>query len=147
MTRRRAIDRRRVREAVEAAERRTAAEIVVAIAPFFIGDVWRAARRAFLRLDLARTHDRTGILVFVVPARHQVVVLADEGAHARIDGALWHDVASHIADAFSRDDGTAGLVHGIDRIAAASSVPFPREPRDVHEVLQAVAPELQIRRL
>lgn len=142
MTRRQAIDREQVRDAVEAAERRTSAEIVVSIAPFFIGDVRRATRRAFRWLRIAHTQDRNGILVFVVPARKHVAVLADEGAHGCIDHALWHDVASHIADAFSRGDGSAGIVHGIGRLAAALSVPFP----GTHGAVDAVAAHHQARR-
>jgi uncharacterized membrane protein len=79
-TRRREIDAACVRRAVEAAEHRTSAEIVVSIAPFFLGRVWSAARRAFARLGVAGTRARNGVLVFVVPSRRQVVVLADDGA-------------------------------------------------------------------
>src|SRR3990167_8956642 len=83
-TRRKDIDVSRVRAAVEAGERRTAAEIVVSIAPFFLGRAWSAARRAFERLGVARTRERNGVLVFVVPSRRQVVVLADDNALARL---------------------------------------------------------------
>ena len=141
MTRRRDLDLARVREAVEAAERRTSAEIVVSIAPFFLGRVWTAARRAFERLGVADTRARNGVLVFVVPARRQVVVLADDGALARIDPAIWSDAASRIAAACACGDGTAGLVLGIEALARALSGPFPREPGDVNELPNR--PELQ----
>ena len=134
MTRRGTIDRNQVREAVEAAERRTSAEIVVSIAPFFVGSVERAARRAFTRLGIEHTHRRNGVLVFVVPARHQVVVLGDQGADASVDSSVWDDVATHIAKAFARGDGTAGLVDGVGHLAHALSVWFPRERGDVNEL-------------
>ena len=133
-TRRRDIDRDRVRDAVATAERRTSAEIVVSIAPFFLGDVDRAAGRAFDQLGVANTRGRTGVLVFVVPGRHRVVVLADDGAAARIPAAVWQDVASAIATAFARADGTAGLIDGIGRLADALALAFPAEPGDVDEL-------------
>jgi uncharacterized membrane protein len=133
-TRRKDIDRARVRQAVEAAERRTSAEIVVSIAPFFLGRVWPAARRAFERLGVARTRGRNGVLVFVVPARRQVVVLADEGALARLEPATWRDVASRIADAFARGQGTTGLVDGIERLSRVLSGPFPHQRGDLNEL-------------
>ena len=128
------IDRTRVRDAVAAAERLTSAEIVVSIAPFFIGSVERAAHRAFARLGVANTERRNGVLVFVVPARRQVIVLGDDGAVARVEPAVWQDVASQIAHAFSRGAGTAGLIDGIGRLAHALSAPFPHEAGDINEL-------------
>lgn len=133
-TRRRDIDLARVRLAVEAAERRTSAEIMVSIAPFFFGRVWPAAQRAFDRLGVARTRGRNGVLVFVVPARRQVVVLADESALARVDPAIWRDGASRIADAFAHGRGTDGLVDGIEWLARALSEPFPHQRGDTNEL-------------
>lgn len=133
-TRRKDIDLDRVREAVEAVERRTSAEIVVAIAPFFLGRVWTAARRGFERLGVAGTRARNGVLVFVVPARRQVVVLADDRALARIDPAIWSDAASRIAAACACGRGTEGLVDGIDSLSRALSGAFPYESGDVNEL-------------
>jgi len=133
-TRRKDLDLARVREAVEAAERRTSAEIVVAIAPFFLGRVWSAARRAFARLGVARTRARNGVLVFVAPSRRQVVVLADEGALARVDASVWSDAAARIANAFALGRGTSGLVDGIEWLSRALSGPFPHERADVNEL-------------
>src|SRR5512147_2831500 len=96
-TRRKDIDVARVRKAVEAAERTTSAEIVVSIAPFFLGRVWQAAQRAFARLGVSRTQRRNGVLVFVVPSRRQVVMLADDGALARVDPSVWSETATQIA--------------------------------------------------
>ena len=133
-TRRREIDRDRVREAVEAAERVTSGEIVVSIAPFFFGDVTNAAHHAFQRLGIGNTLARNGVLVFVVPARHQVVVLADDNAEARLGDTLWHHVAAEIAGGFARGNGTAGLVAGIERLGHALREAFPPGPDDRNEL-------------
>jgi uncharacterized membrane protein len=133
-TRRKDIDLLRVRAAVEAAERRTSAEIVVSIAPFFVGRVWRAAERAFVQLGVARTHARNGVLVFVVPSRRQVIVLPDDGAAAGIEPSVWTDVATGIADAFARGEGTTGLVDGIELLSHALARRFPYHRADVNEL-------------
>lgn len=123
-----------VRAAIDAAERRTSAEIVVAVVPFFLGRVWSAAQRAFTKLGISRTRARNGVLVFLVPARHRVVVLADEGAYAEIDPEVWRATADRIAAGFGRGDATAGLVEGIGRLASALSAAFPRQPGDLDEL-------------
>ncbi|MEO8700849.1 MAG: TPM domain-containing protein [Kofleriaceae bacterium] len=123
MTRRGTIDRSRVSDAVQAANLRTSADVVVAIAPFFIGSVERAAERAFTQLGVTRT----GALVFVVPARRQVIILSDEGTRACIATTIWSDLASQIAAAFSRAEGTRGLIDAVELLASALSVAFPHE--------------------
>lgn len=133
-THRRDIDREAVRRAVVSAELRTSAEIVVAIAPFFIGRMWHAARRAFIRLGVAATRRRNGVLVFVVPARRQVVVLPDEGASDAIDPDVWQVVATHIAAAFAGGRGTDGLLEGVAELGDALSGAFPPSPDDVNEL-------------
>lgn len=47
--------------------------------------VAQRARRCFAEQGLARTRNRTGILVFVALLEHRVVVLADEGIHRALD--------------------------------------------------------------
>ncbi|HVK72369.1 MAG TPA: TPM domain-containing protein [Kofleriaceae bacterium] len=134
------IDRDRVRAAIEGAERQTSAEIVVSIAPFFLGGVAPAARHAFTRLGVARTRARNGVLIFVVPSRHQVVVLPDEAAEARLHPDVVADAARRVAAGFGRDDGTGGLVDGIAVLAGALAPLFPPAADDVDELPPFEAP-------
>jgi uncharacterized membrane protein len=133
-TRRKDIDRARVREAIEIAETKTSAEIVVSLAPFFFGDVWAEARRAFAKLGVWKTRRRNGVLLFVVPSRRRVVVLADEGAVARIDTKVWRDAAEVIAAGFARGHGTEALVAAIDQLAQTLAAVFPVGAAEVNEL-------------
>jgi uncharacterized membrane protein len=133
-SRRKDIDRARVREAIEIAETKTSAELVVSLAPFFIGDVWEEARRAFAKLGIWKTRHRNGVLLFVVPSRRRVVVLADEGAVARIDTKVWSDAADVIAEGFARGRGTEALVAAIDQLAQTLAAVFPVGASEVNEL-------------
>jgi len=66
--------------------------------------------------------------------RRQVVVLADDGACARVEPSVWRDAAEQIAAAFARGAGTAGLVGSIDSLARALAGPFPYTCTDVNEL-------------
>ena len=77
----RAVDRERVKKAIESAEHRTSGEICVSVAPLFWGNVEKAADKAFARLGMTGTKDRNGVLFFVVPSRRKFVVLGDRGIH------------------------------------------------------------------
>jgi len=139
--RRSQIDRAAVREAVAAAERLTSAEIVVSISSFFLGSVSAAAERAFDRLDVARTRARNGVLVFIVPSRHQVIVLPDDEATARVDPAVFERVASLIAARCSHGEGTEGIVDAVQLLADVLAVEFPVRPDDHNELPDLVEVE------
>jgi putative membrane protein len=128
------IDPQRLRAAITAAEQRTSAEIVVAISPFFVGRLERAARRAFDRLGVAGTTGRNGVLLFVVPRRHQVFVLPDLEAEARVDRAAWTDAAAHVAAGFGAGRATDGLVAAIAGLGEALAGAFPPSPTRLNEL-------------
>jgi len=103
-------------------------EIVVSIAPFFFGSVERLARRAFERLGVANTREGNGVLLFVVPSRRRLVVLADEGAHARAGQEAWDRAASAVSARFARGEFDQGLSEGVRLIGAALARHFPPDP-------------------
>ena len=85
---RKLIDVDRIRQAIEAAEQKTSGEIRVSVAPWFWGNVERAADRAFSRLGMTQTRERNGVLLFVVPSRRSFVVRGDTGIHAKVGQAF-----------------------------------------------------------
>lgn len=132
------IDRARVEEAIEQAERLTSGEIRVSIAPLFWGDVWSAARRAFVRLGMDRTRERNGVLFFVVPSRRRFCVLGDAGIHAKVGSAFWEAVVREVAGPFRAGDMTLGLERGIAAVGARLAEAFPRRDDDRDELPNAV---------
>ena len=84
------IDREKIKSAIQAAEHRTSGEICVSVAPFFWGSIEKAADKAFVRMGVARTKHRNGVLFFVVPSRRKFVVLGDTGIHEHVGQEFWH---------------------------------------------------------
>jgi uncharacterized membrane protein len=121
------VDAVRVKEAIVRAEHRTSGEIRVAVSSLFWGDVYKAAERAFDRMDMHRTRDRNGVLIFVVPARRRFVVLGDSGIHAKVGQSFWANVVQAMSGLFKSGDFTAGLVHGIETIGEELRNHFPYE--------------------
>jgi uncharacterized membrane protein len=142
MTRRRVeklIDSQRIRQAIEAGEQRTSGEIRVSIAPWFWGNVERAAERAFVRLGMTGTAQRNGVLFFLVPSRHTFVVRGDEGIHACVGQAFWNDLAGAMSVYFRRGEFTEGLVFGIHAASEKLANHFPYDgTRDVNELADDV---------
>jgi len=132
---RKLIDTRKVEDALRAAEAKCSGELRVSVAPFFWGDIRRAAEKAFVRLDMTATRERNGVLFFVVPARRRLVLLGDAGAHERVGQAFWNTVAAAVTGRFRAGDFTGGLVLGIDLVGAELARHFPSKgAADVNEL-------------
>src|SRR5215468_2721751 len=119
------IDRERIKSAIQAAEHRTSGEICVSVAPFFWGNIDKAARKAFERMGVARTKQRNGVLFFVVPSRRKFVVLGDTGIHERVGQEFWHRVVAVVTERFRDGDFTGGLVRGIEEVGEQLTSHFP----------------------
>lgn len=128
------IDHDRIRAAVEVAERATSGEIVVAVSPWFWGNVERVAKRAFDRLGVGRTRGHTGVLIFVCPRRRQATVLGDAAIHAKAGQALWEGAVAAIRDAAKAGDLTAGVVRAIELVGAELAAKFPHHNKSANEL-------------
>jgi uncharacterized membrane protein len=123
------IDVTAVKAAIVAAEQGTSAEIRVALARFpSWGDVRRAGERAFDVLDMTRTPERNGVLLYLAPRRRQFAVLGDVGIHQRVGAAFWESVARDLAASFQVGDLTGGLRRAIAEIGQTLAVHFPVPP-------------------
>lgn len=128
-------DHAEVKQAIEEAERMTSGEIAVSVAPYFLGNVQRAAERAFVRLKVSRTRHRNCVLFFIVPGRRQFVVLGDVAIHRRVGPDFWEGVAHAVSQRFRTGDMNGGLVDGIQEVARRLAEHFPYDPAgDVNEL-------------
>ena len=119
------IDKERIKQAIQKAERRTSGEIRVSVSPLFWGDVRKAAEKAFERLGMTATKDRNGVLFFVVPARRKFVVLGDSGIDEKVGQEFWHHIVGTVSERFRRGDFTGGLVAGIEAVGEDLAKHFP----------------------
>ena len=122
------IDNEKIKDAIQKAEHRTSGEICVSVAPYFWGSVEKAADKAFVRMGMARTKERNGVLFFVVPSRRKFVVLGDRGIHEHVGQEFWHRVVAVVSEKFRAGDFTGGLVRGIEEVGERLAAHFPYDP-------------------
>ena len=122
---RRAIDRKAIEAAIARIHSETTGEVRVMISPFFWGSVRKRARRAFRVLGLPRARQKTGVLIFLVPRRREVVILGDAGIHGRTSEDLWREARDRLTSAFARGRYTEGIVEAIATIGRELAVHFP----------------------
>ena len=120
------VDSKRILEAIERAEAATSGQIRVSIAPHFWGNVRKAAEKTFVRLKMANTRDRNGVLFFVVPSRREFAILGDEAIHTRVGQQFWDRVSAAITERIRAEGLTHGLIHGIEEAGRQLAAHFPR---------------------
>ena len=101
------------------------------------------AHRSFLEHGLARTHGRTGILIFVALLERRVVVLGDEGIHGALDpDESWEQVVELAVSGLRDGRALEGLEAAIRRCGEilARHVPLP-SARNPDELPNAVVIE------
>jgi uncharacterized membrane protein len=119
------VDRKRVRDAILAVEATTTAPLRVSLAPYFWGDAYSVARRAFKRLRMDRTPERNGVLFFIVPSRRRFAVFADSRAHEKVGQEVWDHVARTIEEGLRAGNPTEGVIRGIEEAGRHLAKHFP----------------------
>lgn len=92
----------------------------------------RVAREQFLMRGIARTKDRSGVLIFVSLGERYARIIADDGIAARVPQAQWQGAIDALI-AHMRDGRIAdGFVAAIENCGNALAAHFPRtaETRD-----------------
>ena len=123
-----AIDDARIVSAIQAAEARSRGEIRVHVAEGLVPDARRAAEADFVRLGMAATAERNGVLILVAPESRSFAVVGDRGIHERCPPGFWDEVAAGIASEFRESRFTDGIVSAVTRVADELARHFPRRP-------------------
>lgn len=121
----RILDPERVVSAIRGAEAGCSAEIRVSVSGALWGDPRRRAEKAFVKLGMAETEHRNGVLIYLMPRRRRFAVLGDSGIHAAVGQSFWDSVAATLSERFKAGDFTGGLEHGIAEVGRQLAKHFP----------------------
>lgn len=110
-------DEARLVAAIQSAERGNRGEVRLHLERRYPGDgpIARAAQ-LFDDLELWRTRDGTGVLLYVAVEDHKAAVFAGPGVHAGADEGFWQSVTQEVAAGFKAGDPTAGLTAALGHI-------------------------------
>ena len=133
------IDDDRVSAAIEEAERNTSGEIRVFVSRTPAGEAMEAARREFVRLNMHRTAERNGVLIYIAPASQNFAILGDEGIHEKCGTNFWEEISSRMGEHFREGRFTEGLVGGILEAGEALGRHFPYKRGDKNELPNSIA--------
>lgn len=94
----------------------------------------RAAREQFHLRGIHRTGEHSGVLLYVSVAEHYVEIVADEGIHANVGEARWHEIVNLFITEVRAGRIADGFVVAVGAIGDAMATHYPRAADDVDEL-------------
>jgi uncharacterized membrane protein len=134
-------ERRRIGEAIAAAEARTSGEIRVHLARHSGGDALAAARRAFEAIGMTKTAARNGVLVWISVDDHAFAILGDRGIDKVVPEGFWNDVREGMSACFAERRFADGVVLAVSAAGEKLAAFFPRGTGDRNELADELSTE------
>ena len=113
-------------EAIREAEKKTTGEIRVMVSHKHIGDAVAEAQGEFMRLGMAHSPHRNGVLIFVAPRSHQFAVIGDKAVHEKCGDEFWQKLAEAMTGYFRKSEFTGGIIHGVKKAGELLAEHFPK---------------------
>lgn len=120
----------RVVDAILSAEKGCTAEIRVHIEDFCKGDALMRASEVFAHLNMHKTAERNGVLIYVAVQSHKMAVFADEGIHEKAAKLFWQEEVNLMKDFFSVGDYAGGLSSAVEQIGRVLARFYPSRGSD-----------------
>lgn len=119
-----------IQSAADAVERNTVGEIVLSFRnkKTLIEKLYsnhELALKDFERLEVYKTRERTGVLIFLIFEEHYFDIIADEGIFAKIPDDTWNKMEEKLKEEFRNKNFSTGVLALIKEIGTVLSSEFP----------------------
>ena len=127
-------EKEEIKAAVKEAELSTSGEIRVHIDNHCKEDVMDRAAWWFAKLEMHKTEQRNGVLLYLAVRDHKFAILGDAGINAVTPDDFWDHIKEKMLGSFSEGAFATGLQEGILRAGQALKEHFPYQDGDVNEL-------------
>ena len=135
------LDDNEVMAAIASAEQKSSGEIRVFVSNDKPADALAAAEKQFLKMGMAKTRERNGVLIYFAPKIQQFAVVGDKAIHEKCGSDFWQSIASKISSHLKAGEFTEAVVEAVSEIGAVLARHFPRSPDDRNELPNQVVRE------
>ena len=129
------LDHDRIVSAIREAESRTSAQIRIYLQRGELkGDPLGDAQRQFQQLEMHKTRERNGVLIFIAPRAQKFAVVGDEGIHQKCGAEYWQGVVDQMREHFKGERFSDAIVTGISEVGTALAKYFPKSETGTNEL-------------
>lgn len=121
-------------DAIHEAEKNTSGEIRVHIEKKCNEDVLDHAAFMFDALNMQKTAQRNGVLIYLSTEDHQLAILGDAGINQKVPLNFWNNIKDLMIANFKQGRYTEGLTEGIKMSGEQLKIHFPYHKDDKNEL-------------
>jgi len=128
------IEQDRIAKAISDAEKFTSGEIRIAIDKHCEGDAYEKAIEYFAKMDMDKTAQRNGILIYLAHADHKFAIIGDKGINQIVPDDFWETTKVAMRAHFSNGNLADGIIAGVALAGEKLALFFPYQADDINEL-------------
>lgn len=123
-----------IANAIAQAEKATSGEIRVAMEKHCAGDPLESAKSYFAKLDMDKTAQRNGVLVYLAYADQKFAIIGDKGIDKVVPDDFWEATKVAMKAHFLGGNVAEGIIAGIVLAGEKLALFFPYQSDDINEL-------------
>ncbi len=128
-----------ITDAIKSAELNTSGEIRVHVESKCKDDVLDSAAYWFEKLEMHKTEQRNGVLVYLAIDDRKFAILGDAGINAKVPDNFWDEIKEFMLAKFKNGQFADGLSEAILRAGEQLKMHFPYQTDDVNELSDEIS--------
>ncbi len=128
-----------IRLAILNAELDTSGEIRVHIENTCTGDALDRALAVFNKLEMDKTENRNGVLIYLAVKNRKFAIIGDKAIHEVVTENYWDSTKNMMLNHFRENQFTEGLVAAITETGKKLKKYFPYQTDDVNELSDEIS--------
>lgn len=128
------LEQEKIAQAIADAENATSGEIRIAIDKHCPGDPYEKAIEYFTKLDMDKTVQRNGVLIYLAHADHKFAIIGDAGINKVVPEDFWETTKIAMTAHFAKGDLAEGIMAGVMLAGEKLALFFPPQKGDINEL-------------
>jgi uncharacterized membrane protein len=134
-----AAEEQEIVEAIKVAEKNTSGEIRVHLEKKTDLDVMERTLEIFETLEMHKTKDSNGVLIYVAVKDKKFVIYGDKGIHEKVNDSFWDATKEIIQSHFKNGNFKQGLIDGVLKAGEELKIHFPYQDDDEDELSNEIS--------
>ena len=130
---------RLIKEAIGVAEHQTSGEIRVHLEESCKNEVLDRAAWLFKKLDMHKTKDRNGVLIYLSTKDRKFAIIGDIGINKVVPKGFWNAIKENMISHFTKGEFAEGIIDGIKLTGEQLKQFFPFQTDDTNELSDEIS--------
>lgn len=121
-------------KAIQEAEKNTSGEIRIHFENHCKKDVFECAKETFALLNMHKTAQRNGVLVYIALKDKKLAIIGDQGINEKVPDHFWDDIKNRMIEKFRAGQICEGVCQAVQATGLQLKKYFPYQSDDINEL-------------